>query len=208
VIANRIAERVRWGYNIAARTLGEPAIAFRPIDPFHPLTPAGRYLRLAAAFTSLDGGYSRPNVYGSALWVGIYDSSQTWVGDYLTQGQAIWFIASQDDMMPNLCVRTNRIVSLKRAITPGPTGVPIQSPVTIASDWPVSMLGVSLSGRADAGLPTDLSSPYWTILMPNIPACVLQASDTVTDDLGRTGTVLATELSALGWRLTVKGQST
>lgn len=178
------------------------------------MAAAHRYLRLPAAFTPLSGGFARPNDYGTALWVGIYDASYTRPGDYLVQESGTWFIASQDRFLPNLCVETNRLVKLSRPSQPSVTGTNAYAGVTAATNvpltgsWPASILGVSESGRQAANLPTDVSVSYWTILLPPIHSVVLRPSDLMTDDLGRSGIVTAAELSRLGWRLIAKEAST
>ena len=42
------------------------------------------------------------------------------------------------------------------------------------------------------------------MLLPAFPGVVLLPADLMTDDLGRSAVVSAAELTALGWRLTVK----
>jgi hypothetical protein len=214
VTPDRLLDRLRWGRNIAARAVGTPTIAYRPSGAGDPLDSSNRYLRLPAAFTPIGSGYTRPNGYGSALWIGTYDASHTRPGDYLVQEAATWFIASQDHLLPNLCVEVNRTVSFRRSHAPSVTGANTYAGVTAATiisltgGWPASVLGISSSGRTSADLPMDQSTAYWTILLPEIPTVRLQSSDLVVDDLGRTGIIVGAELSRLGWRLTIRETST
>ena len=71
----RLLDRIRWGMNIAARTMGAVTDLYRPRSPFHPMNPVHRILRMHAAFTPRRGNILAANVYGDALWHGIFDAS-------------------------------------------------------------------------------------------------------------------------------------
>lgn len=208
---DRIQDRIQWGMNVAARAAGASTDAYRPSGVVNPLDPTNRYLRLPAFFTGMMGRFMRPEGYGESAVHGIFDSAYTRVGDYLVQADgATWFIASQEPLLPVLCVRTSRVVSFARAVAPSATGVNAYGGVTAAtttpllSGWPASVMGAAGGGQPEAGLPSDTSVPYWTVLLPAFPGVVLLPADLMTDDLGRSAVVSAAELTALGWRLTVK----
>ena len=208
---DRIQDRLQWGMTVAARAAGAPVDAYRPSGVMNPLDPANRYLRLHALFTGMMGKFLRPDGYGETLVHGIFDAAYTQVGDYLVQpGGGTWFIASQEPMLPVLCVRASRVVSLARANAPSATGVNGYGGVTattttpLLTDWPASVMGAAGGGQPEAGLPSDSTVPYWTVLLPAFPGVVLLPADLLTDDLGRSAVVSAAELTALGWRLTVK----
>jgi hypothetical protein len=209
-----LQDRVHWGLNAAARAVGADTDAYRPSGFSEPLARENRFLRLRAAFTARDGKFAHPNAYGDALWYGIFDAAYTCPGDYLVQGDAIWFIAAQQRLVPVLCVQTNRIVSFSRPAAPSSTGVNTYGGVTAATsqalltNWPASVLGVAGRGHPSADLPSDSSVPYWTVLLPVIPGMVLLSSDLMMDDLGRNAVVAAAELTDLGWRITVKQATT
>jgi hypothetical protein len=211
---DHIQDRIRWGLNIAARAIGSQTDAYRPSEAVSPISAANRYLRLHAAFSAPDGRFARPNAYGDALWQGVFDAAYTQVGDYLVQNGMTWFIAAQQDLLPVLCVRADRVVSFSRSSAPSLAGVNSYSGITtdtntpLLVDWPASILGVGGSGRPDADLPSDTSVPYWTVLLPAFGNVVLLPNDMMQDDLGRNATVAAAELTALGWRLTVKQATT
>ena len=78
----------------------------------------------------------------------------------------------------------------------------------LLTGWPASVIGSSGSGQPSADLPSDSSIPYWTVLLPAVPGIVLLPADLMSDDLGRSAVVSAAELTALGWRLTVKQATT
>ena len=167
-----------------------------------------------AAFTPRRGSVLTSNVYGDALWHGIFDAAYTRAGDYLLQPDRTLFIATQQGLAEPLCVQTNRIVTIARAIPPGTLGANdygghIQgNTVVLLKDWPASVLGVNDRGNPTAGLPSDVSVPYWTVLMPASQGVILQTGDLFADDLGRSAIVASSELTELGWRLAVKQAST
>lgn len=212
--AAHLEDRVKWGLNVAARATGATADAYRPRGIRDPLARGNRFLRLPAAFNNIHGGFSRPNLYGNALWHGIFDAIYTRPGDYLVQGDAVWFIASQERLSPVLCVRANRVITFKRLAAQTGTGANNYGGVTatntnvLIAGWPASVLAASGSAKPLVNLPTDSPVPYWTVLVPASHGVVLNPTDLMSDDLGRTAIVSETELTDLGWRLTVKQVTT
>lgn len=210
----RLQDRIHWGMNVAARATGIETDVYRPNGENAPLAPANRFLRLRATLAPEDGQFKRPNAYGSALWQGIFDAAYTRVGDYLVQGNAVWFIAAQQRLLPTLCVRTNRVVNFLRPAPPLRSGVNDYGGAVAATNaplltgWPTSVLGASGRGRPDTDLPTDSAIPYWTVLLPAFGETTLRPSDLITDDLGRNAVVAAAELTDLGWRITAKQATT
>ena len=200
-----LQDRIHRGLNTAARAIGAETDAYRPTDVSEPLDPTNRFLRLRAGFTAEDGKFARPNGYGDALWYGVFDAAYTQPGDYLVQGDVVWFVAAQQRLLPVLCVQTNRVVSFWRPAAPSNTGENTYGGVTTAtnsallSNWPASVLGASGRGQPNTDLPSDSSVPYWTVLLPAFPGVMLHPSDLMTDDLGRNAVVAAAELSDLGW---------
>ena len=210
-----LQDRVSWGLNVAARHIGRNTDAYRPHGPDNPLAAANRFLRLPAAFSALDGKFTRPNGYGAALWHGIFDSAYTRPGDFLVQNAEIWFVAAQQKLLPILCVQINRTIRILRPAAPGNTGlnpyggVSLDTATTMITEYPASILGASAGGRSTAGLPADTPIGYWTVLLPTVSTpngnpIILQPADLLIDDLGRTATISGAEMTDLGWRLTVR----
>jgi len=212
--ADRLADRIRWGLNVAARSTGTMTSAYRPRGSEYPLAPENRFLRLQAAFSGIDGKFSRQNAYGNALWRGIFDAAYTQPGDYLVQDDAVWFIAAQGKLLPALCVRINRTVSFSRPTARTTPGVHSYGGVTAASvspvmiGWPASVLAATREPRPLGDLPSDTSVSLWTVLLPACPGVTINAADLMSDDLGRSGVVATTELTDLGWRLAVRQATT
>jgi hypothetical protein len=209
-----LQDRIRWGLNVAARSIGQSTDAYRPIDSSEPLRSANRFLRLRVAFANIHGAFERPNAYDHPLWSGIFDAAYTRVGDYLVQSSGTWFIAAQQPLLPVLCVRADRIVSFTRPAAPTTTGVNAYGGAIAATNtplltnWPASVRASSRAGAPSADLPGDTSLSYWTVLLPAIPDVGLLVADLMTDDLGRNAVIASAELTDLGWRLSVKQAAT
>jgi len=208
--ANRLQDRLYWGLNRTARVLGRETDAYRPAGIDHPLKRSNRYLHLRAAFSRADGNFAQLVGYGVALWRGHFDAAYTRVGDYLVQGADIWFIAAQQSLLPVLCVKTNRVISISRAIPPGfsPPATGADSTITIISEWPASMLGTNVEGKSPTHLPGDVTVATALVLLPSCHEQTLQPTDIITDQHGTNSIVAAAELSDLGWRLNVRSVST
>jgi hypothetical protein len=212
--AAHLQNHIRWGMNVAARAIGMRADAYRPRDVFTPLSWRNRYLRLHTSFAPGRGSFAHPVEYGDSLWQGIFDAAYTRPGDYLVREDGTWFIATQQPLLPVLCIRTTRTVSFSRPAGQSAAGINDYGGITASTlvpmmtGWPASVVAGSAGSRISAGLPSDATVPYWTVLLPAIPGCVLRPADIMSDDLGRNAVVGSAELSDLGWRLTVRQAAT
>src|ERR1700761_2199640 len=199
----KLQDRLYLGLGLSARRIGQPTDAFRPSGPNQPLATQNRFLRLSATFTSTSGKSTHANEYGDALWYGLFDGSYTRPGDYLSNGAECFFVASQSALLPILCVRTNRTISIAQPRLQ--TGIAGNSyggytagdSISLMSDWPASVLGENRSGHSNADLPTDQVIPYWNVLLPSLPGVVLSPGDVITDDLNRTAVIAGSELTEL-----------
>jgi hypothetical protein len=201
-----------WGLNRVANKIGRITDAYRANGLSDPVHRSNRFLQLHAAFSRADGNFTQPVGYEVAVWRGYFDASYTRVGDYLVQEQDIWFIASQHSLLPVLCVKTNRVVSITRQIAPttGASTAPATAvtSINVISRWPASVLGTETEGRPITDLPGDTRIPTVTALLPSTHAQILQPADVVTDELGTTRIIVAAELSDLGWRLNIRSITT
>jgi hypothetical protein len=210
----KLQDRLYSGLGLSARHIGRSADAFRPKGPYHPLDPQNRFLRLPATFVSAKGNGERTNVYGDALWHGIFDASYTRPGDYLVLESGTYFVASQDHLLPVLCVKGNRMISIVRpSMQTGAANNPYGgyasgSSVPLMEGWFASVLGESRSSASETDLPTDQTIPYWNILLPAIAHIVLSPGDLITDDLNRMAVIAGSELTDLGWRISAKMATT
>lgn len=203
-----VHDRVSRGLGAAARALGLPTHAFRPRGAALPLAAANRYLRLPAVFHR-DAGFRQPGAHGRPYWQGIFDSAYTKPGDYLVQGEDVYFIAAQAPLHPVLCVKVNRVLGFARNAAAAGVGMNPYSgaervrQLPLLRGWPASVLGVARAPHPEAELPSDVPGGRLMVLLPVSAGVVLQAGDVMTDDLGRHGIVQAAELTELGWRLAV-----
>ncbi|MGH9830965.1 MAG: hypothetical protein ACREDR_47780, partial [Blastocatellia bacterium] len=62
-----VQDRIQWGMNVAARSTGAEADAYRPSATSDPLLPCNRFLRLHALFSGMRGRFERPVPNGEAL---------------------------------------------------------------------------------------------------------------------------------------------
>jgi hypothetical protein len=206
----KLQDRLYLGSGLSARHIGHTTDAFRPSGPSKPLDSENRFLRLPASFVSLSGNDRRTNVYGEALWHGIFDASYTRPSDYLVQESGIFFVASQAPLLPVLCVKTNRNISVVRPNMPTKIasntygGYTYGSSALLMERWPASVLGENRSSASTTNLPTDQPIPYWNVLLPAIDNLILAPGDLITDDLHRTAVITGSELTDLGWRINAK----
>jgi hypothetical protein len=208
----KLRDRIFWGSNRAARIVGIDTDAFRPHGPSYPVDPSNRYLRLPAVFSNDTGDFNQSIGFGAASCRGYFDATYSQAGDYLIARNDIWFIASQDELQPILCVRTNRIASfIRHAIPPASTSSANTTNITtleLGIDWPVSILTSGTSRYPATGLPSDLAVATHQVLLPVSFSNTLTGGDYLRDDLGRTLVVVTAEQSALGWRLGVRDITT
>ena len=200
-----LQDRISRGMGVAARRIGSVHEVFRPDGPAAPLVRDNRQLRLHASFSAEDARFGKPAGYGRATWWGVFDAAYTRPGDYLVGAHGTYFVAAQQPLLPVLCVRTNRSVSVGRAGAARSSdsygGVQPRAASTLIRHWPASVLGTS--GGLAGVIPGDGGVGTVTVLLPCLPV-QLRTGDLVVDDLDRTFVAGVVEESALGWRLVVR----
>jgi hypothetical protein len=210
--AEHLQDRLNWGLNRMAKKMGRVTDAYRAHGVTDPLNRSNRFLKLHAAFSRADGNFTQSVGYEVASWRGYFDASYTRVGDYLVHKHDVWFIAGQHSLLPVLCIKANRVISITRQIIPT-TSAPsnattLATSMDVISQWPASVLGTGTEGRPVTQLPGDTRIPTGIALLPATHKQNLQPADVITDDLGTTAIVVAAELSDLGWRLNVRSVTT
>lgn len=201
----KLQAKIYKGYGLAAKRIGFPYDVHRPADPLHPI---GAALATLPASFNQEFSYRRPNKYGVATWMGIFDASACLVGDYLIGRQGTFFIAAMQDTLPLFMVQTNRVVSVLRVGMDsgvgqiGYGGATAANEVPMLSGWPASVLQGTKGERNEVLLPGDVRTPWWLILLPAWPGVVLRTSDVISDDLNRRYIVSSAELTDMGWRIT------
>lgn len=206
----KLQDRLYLGMGLSAKYIGQSTDTFRPAGPHKPLQKINRFMRLPAAFISAQGGENRANSYGDPLWHGIFDASYTRTGDYLVAPSGTFFVISQDPLLPVLCVRVNRMITVSRVTLQSGAalnaygGYVAGRSSALLTEWPASVFREAKSGPAAAGLPADQSVPYWTVLLPPTPTVSLAGGDIIVDDLGQTAIIAVPEITNLGWRISAK----
>lgn len=204
--AARAQDAIHRGLGRAGRVVGEWCEVFRPAGKENPMAQRHRVLRMPAAFSAPDGRFGRPVAHGQVYWHGIFDAAYTQVGDYIRHGDgAVWFIAAQQSLMPVLCVRTSRVVDIRRPAGPERPGLApyggAGEPTVVLRAWPAGVISASGAGVGASELPEAMAAGSWTLLLPALRGVLLRPGDQVSDDLGRVGVIAQAELSEPGWRL-------
>lgn len=213
-----IQDKVSRGYGTAARAIGEWCDVYRPTRGAQALAGRNHLMRLSATFLPLDGRMRAPVRHGHVTWQGVFDAAYTRPGDFLVRSAsypgapdaAVFFIAAQQKLLPPLCVRTSAIIQIARAVVSNTVGAAdyggagALTSVTILANWPASIVNATGTGLNPLELPATVAPGNWELLFPTVPGLVLRSNDRVSDDLGRTAIVTATELSDLGWRVIAK----
>jgi hypothetical protein len=129
-------------------------------------------------------------------------------GDFrLEKSGSTYFIAAMQPLLPILVVQCNRIITISRpqpqsgSGAQGYSGMTAANEIAYASGVPCSILQGTKGEKDDASLPSDVRSPWWTILLPASVGSVM-LGDLLIDDLGQRYVASSVELTALGFRLT------
>ena len=107
-----IQAKINRGAGIAARYLGTPHTVYRPRGTGSPLARANAIGVLLADFKAdfaFEGG--KPNLYGKAVWGGLFNRTTTAPGDYMVGDQGTFFIAAQQLHAPTACIQCNRVLT-------------------------------------------------------------------------------------------------
>lgn len=211
--AATIQAKINAGYGKAAARVGFTFQQWRPTSAANPTTSGQNVGALNASFTVTGAtfNFTLPAAYKDVLFKGLFDASQTQVGDYLVGANDTYFIAQRQDLLPPLCVRCNRVVTV---YAPGPSkvfgadsnygGTAPASETALMASWPASIMFDARGRATEVGLPTDLPSPFFQILLPAWSDVDVRSSCFVVDDLTRRYTIAAAERSPLGWRLSAQ----
>ncbi|KHJ66600.1 hypothetical protein QU24_18590 [Pantoea rodasii] len=206
--ALQLSARVSKGNGKAAKRLGSIARHYRAVSPFGPLKTDSLQL-LSASFTT-DYGYMRAARFGQAARIGIFDATGFEVGDILvSEEEGTFYVAAMPLLQPILCVKAERLITLRRTAAHGANGglqdyggTTAASENTIISDWPASILLNRSGEHSPLKLPGEARSAWYGILMPAFGNLHIHTGDFVTDDGGQRYVVTGTELTDMGWRLT------
>lgn len=206
--AATLSNRIYKGYGKAATRIGYLTDIYRPVNAFNPLQYGNKIASINASFNAETMLYNRPNKYNHPTWFGVFDGTQTKVGDYLTNPQdGTFFVAAMQQALPILMVQTNRTINVLRPQQQTGVGAVGYNADTVATEtqimtgWPASVL-LSHKGEISQGkLPGDTRSPWWVVLMPAVPGVIVRHGDIMSDDLNRRYVCASVELTDLGYRI-------
>lgn len=207
-----IQAKVYAGYAKSAQYVGLPFQQFRPAGPSNP-TAGSPLATLNASFSVAQSSFNFGKGVGfkDIIFNSLIDGRLIEVGDYLVGAEDTYFVASMQPLLPIISVRCNRVLNVK---TPGPSqtfgansaysGTDGSNELIVMTAFPGSVMFDARGRATEVGLPTDLPSPFYQILLPAIEGVDVRSSCFVTDDLGRRYTIAAAERSSLGWRISAQ----
>ncbi|WP_293797570.1 hypothetical protein [uncultured Pantoea sp.] len=206
--ALQLSARVNMGNRKAAKRLGSFARHYRAVNPFSPLKTEPLQV-LAASFTT-DYGYMRAAHFGQAARIGIFDATGFKTGDILASDEeGTFYVAAMPLLQPILCVKAERLITLRRTTAARASGglqdyggTSAADEKIIMSDWPASILRNRNGEHSPLKLPGETRSAWYNILMPAFGDLHIHPGDFVTDDTGLRYVISGTELTEMGWRLT------
>jgi hypothetical protein len=208
--AVKLQSKIYGGYSKAASRIGYMTDVYAPSTAANPLDQVNKVRSIFASFNAEDMKYSKPNKYGHPIWYGLFDGSQTQVGNYLNNNyDGTFFIAAQQQALPILLVQCNTIVNVLRVTQQSAVGAigyggdTALNELPLMTQWPCSILKGSKGDKSLVGLPGDTRDPWFEMLLPYFNGVTLRSSDIVTDDLARNYVISSAELTDLGWRCTI-----
>jgi hypothetical protein len=206
-----IQAAINQGNAIAGSILGTAFSQYRPAGGVA-INSATLVGSVTASFAA-KGNFTRPGSVKDPEFIGYFDITDTLPGDYLV-GSSTYFIASQEPLLPTLCVLCNGTVTLSRVPAGSSSGLQTeqsQTPAaatTVFTAWPASILQGTKGERGDVNLPDDTRTPWWAIRLPATPGILIRTDDYLTDANGIAYSVSSAELTRYGWRLTARQNET
>lgn len=222
---NSIQSHLWAGYGKVARKQGTNTGIYRPTDPLNPFS--NKIGEIPVVFTN-NYGFIKPDKFGTSWLFAIFDGTTVQEGDYLItpplsdsptgpgsvftndgdNNADVFYVSSMDMNVPILVVECQRQITISRVGASSQKGFVGYSGATQATEsilmqnWRASILQGTKGETNPAGLPTDIRTPWWTILLPSFHGIILDLGDIIRDDLGRKYIISSAELTDMGWRLT------
>lgn len=203
---DKIQGYVNLGQGLAAQFLGATYAHYRPQSSGKVLTENNMIEELNLSFDS-DPTFShrRPAIFASQIYYGLFDYTNTNIGDYFWDyGQHIFYVSNFEPLKPIELVRCNRTVSVLRpAASSGQSNGygGDTTPVTLMSEWPCSILSGGVRDRNEDHTPGSVKDFGVTITLPYYTGIEINTYDVIIDDVNRRYVISENERTALGWRL-------
>jgi hypothetical protein len=167
------------------------------------LSSRNRIIKLNVAFEPSRDAAIGASGYGGVLWRAVFDSLYSVAGDYLQGPEGVFFVASQRQLQPTLCVQSSNVITIERpclTTSGGYSGFVADAAESIIVGWPALL--TAGTARITGALP-EAHFGYWTAFLPILPIAP-QVADVMIDELGRRFVVGSTQMSGLGWRLSMR----
>lgn len=195
---------------IAGNILGSPYAQYRPGDDTNAIASENLLATISAWITAdVNGRALKPSNYAKPIWYGMFDPTQTQVGDYLVGPLGTFFIASQDAPHPFQVISCNRTVNITKSNAMPSLGKQNvyggdqrATELDVATGFPCSMLQGTKGEVGSSKLPGDAKQPWVAVLLPTIPGVTLRNDFILTDDLNHRFVISSVELTGLGYRIT------
>ena len=207
-----IQRAINLGYGQTGTLIGTPYRHHRPA--LNGAISIETWLGSINLSVAQNGNFMKPGKVGNDEWYGYYDATAVAPGDYFTNGERTYFVASQQPLLPYLLVFCERTITLSTVsqTAGGGTGSyggdASSNGTNLLTAWPASIVQGSRGERGDITLPDDVRSPWWTIRLPATPGLVIQNSMFIYDDLGRRYSISSAEITEYGVRITAKQDQT
>ena len=210
----QIQAKIYGGYGKAANIVGTPYAQYRPNSASGALL--NQIATINAAFDAKpDFSFSKANLYPTPIWYALLNGALAQPGDYFTGVGGTFFIAGMQPLLPIIAIGCNRTLTIYRPQQNSGAGLrpyggeTVANQVTLATAFPASVLQGSKGEKSMVNLPGDVRSPWWQVLLPNLPgAILLRNDDIITDDLSKRYKISSAEQSELGWRITAAEMET
>lgn len=209
--AATIQGKIYRGYGLAAQRTGYAFDWYRPSAPADPISDGNLQGQVNASFTVGPSSFNFERVpnHKDVLFNGLFDATGFQAGDYLVNTSfGTYFVAQLAPLVPPLCVLCNRVLTIS---APGPSksygaqpeymGTTPNNENPLMTAFPAAVLFDARGRAQEVGLPLDLPSPFFSVIMPAWPGIDVRTSMLISDDQDRRYVVSAAERSAFGWRL-------
>ena len=212
-----LQQKIYKGYAKAALRLGLEYTIYRSADGQNPIQ-APNIVGTTLVSPTTTWSYNIPKKYGDATWLMLLDGRVTEVGDYLIgPNNRTFFIAGMQHLLPILGVLCDRVVSVKRPISPtghgyvGHSGYEDSNPDTdtpLLEECPAAFLKSSRGEKNPVKIPTGDKMPWYAVFLPAWSNVFLRNGDIITDNNEQEFVISDNEHTELGWHLNVHGLET
>lgn len=196
-----VQNRINAGLAVAARVLGQPFNAFRPLDVFAQLS-GPPWTVMGVIDRDPDRMLRAPAGYGDVTRYFLGDASSLRAGDILVNESHTYFVAGIEGFSAPMVVDCNASVSIADLQQSAAYGGSVES--VIADGWPASLRLSGLAGDRLTGLRDSPGEAIFSLLLPLLPGLALRSGMRVLDGQGQHLQLTGVESTALGYRASAR----